>query len=278
MKPKCSGLAFSTLFCVLFFCLASNPLAASSKCAMCARSCSDRTISTVNLTDGKSLDYCCPHCAAMALGMIDLTRRAVKSIALSDYNTRQRIDAEKASCLLESDVVPCCAPSVLVFSSEEAAKAFKKAHGGTICSWQAVARKLTAARCAVCPMTVYPPTGYIVTARGKRSYGCCPVCGLTAALKAGGTATITHWTTNPRRKVEIRLNKSRIASYVPSTLTIWQITPPEGEKLKCHSWVVFPNKRALGAWRRAHPEATGQIVTLASLLKRAQMKAAQAQK
>jgi hypothetical protein len=277
MKPERPGLVAFVLVVVLLLSCSSCSLSAAIKCGMCARECSVRTITTVNLSDGKSLDYCCPHCAAMALGMLDLSQRAVSSISLSDYNTRERIDSEKAACVMESDVVPCCAPSVLAFSSDGAAAKFQKAHGGTLCSWRTVAEKLTAAKCAVCPMSVYPPTAYMVRAGRKRGYGCCPVCALAAALKAGGSATIVHWTTNPRRRVEIRLEDGRIVSYKPSTLTVWMITPPEDQKPNCHSWMVFADAQALSAWRERHPEAAGQVVTLDNLLPRAQMKLRQAQ-
>jgi len=273
MRPERSGFALPALCVILLLWLVSEAFAAPPPCAMCARPCNIHTLATVTLTNGKSMDYCCPHCAAMGVGMLDLSQTSVQSVTLTDYSTRQRVASERASCLLESDVVPCCAPSVLAFSSIEAAKQFQRRHGGTVCSWQTVAEKLTRARCAVCPMSVYPPTAFIVTAWGKRSYGCCPVCALAAALKAGGTAAITHWITNPRRRLEVRLENGRIVSQAPASWVIWQITPPEGGQLKCHSWVVVADAKSLDSWRKAHPEAKGEVVTLESLLPRAQMKA-----
>jgi len=112
MRRRRSGPGLFALV-VMLFCLSRSAFAASPRCAMCARPCNIQTLATVTLSDGKSLDYCCPHCAAMGMSTLDFSKTAVQSIALTDYSTRRPVESEKASCLLGSDVVPCCAPNVL---------------------------------------------------------------------------------------------------------------------------------------------------------------------
>ena len=109
----------------------------------------------VALSQGRQEAFCCPTCA-MTLGR--QAGEAVTVVELTDFETGSRIAPEEAYVVEGSDVNLClqhpvltdsqkqpasmrfdrCSPSVLAFSSQQAAETFRQQHGGRLLPFSAL--------------------------------------------------------------------------------------------------------------------------------------------
>ena len=101
------------------------------------------------------IETCCLSCA-FSYGR--QTAKAVTIVSVTDHETGQPLDPEKATFVVGSDVSPCthateplrteqaavpvlwdrCLPSILALASRESAEAFQAQHGGRLRSLQEV--------------------------------------------------------------------------------------------------------------------------------------------
>lgn len=109
----------------------------------------------VALQQGRKEAFCCPTCA------VTLGRQAGQAVTvaeLTDFETGSRIAPDEAYVVQGSDINLClqhpmltdsqkqpasmqfdrCSPSVLAFSSREAAEAFRQEHGGRLLPFSAL--------------------------------------------------------------------------------------------------------------------------------------------
>jgi len=104
---------------------------------------------TVGFTDGKKELFCCPTCA---LTVHRQTGKVVDIKQLSNYETGSALSPEDAYVVEGSDINLCtqhhvhmdpnkqaspvefdrCSPSILSFSTKEAADRFQREHGGSV--------------------------------------------------------------------------------------------------------------------------------------------------
>ena len=109
----------------------------------------------VALHQGRKEAFCCPTCA-VTLGR--QAGEAVTVVELTDFETGTGITPDKAYVVQGSDINLClqhpmltdsqkqpasmqfdrCSPSVLAFSSQEAAEAFRQEHGGRLLPFSAL--------------------------------------------------------------------------------------------------------------------------------------------
>lgn len=109
----------------------------------------------VALQQGRKEAFCCPTCA-VTLGR--QAGQAVTVVEITDFETGSRIAPAQAYVVQGSDVNLClqhpmltdsqkqpasmqfdrCSPSVLAFSSQEAAEAFRREHGGRLLPFSAL--------------------------------------------------------------------------------------------------------------------------------------------
>ncbi len=103
----------------------------------------------MTLTNGKTVQTCCPRCGLHYLKVRGQTARTFEA---TDYASDQWIDATKAVYVSGSDVSHCgteearrdaygccaikaydrCLPSLIAFATPDAAQAFQKQHGGNL--------------------------------------------------------------------------------------------------------------------------------------------------
>ena len=76
---------------------------------------------------------------------------AFTSIKVVDWDTEQRIDADSATYVIGSDLVPDMVPNIIAFSTKEAAEKFIDEHGGAIMNF-------TQALLSISPMGMTMPT------------------------------------------------------------------------------------------------------------------------
>ncbi len=127
-------------------------------CGMCGRHECANMVFAVETEDGARHRTCCARCGAR---LIAAERLVVRSVSVHDFETAEVLDAVRAVYVEGSDVHPCrgiasdpprddrgccllpkydrCEPSVLAFSSRDAAARFAAAHGGTLTTWDALA-------------------------------------------------------------------------------------------------------------------------------------------
>lgn len=128
---------------------------ADQACAACRRPVHAHS-RTIAVALGKEANYCCPSCA---LSERIQTRARVQVTALTDHVTGSPIAPDGAWLVRGSDVQMCarmtadprpdkhpmeahydrCSPGLVAFSSETAAAAFVRRHGGQIVRFATVA-------------------------------------------------------------------------------------------------------------------------------------------
>lgn len=126
----------------------------SDSCRVCQRHLHEGS-QVLALREGGQEAFCCPTCA-MTFGR--QAGQAVTVVELTDFETGSRLAPEKAYVVQGSGVNLCrqhpvltdsqkqpasmqfdrCSPSVLAFSSQRAAEAFRKEHGGKLLPFSAL--------------------------------------------------------------------------------------------------------------------------------------------
>ena len=126
----------------------------SDSCRVCQRHLHAGS-QVVALKQGRKEAFCCPTCA-VTLG--SQAGQAVTVVELTDFETGSRIAPDAAYVVQGSDINLClqhpmltdsqkqpasmqfdrCSPSVLAFSSQEAAEAFRQEHGGRLLPFSAL--------------------------------------------------------------------------------------------------------------------------------------------
>jgi len=104
----------------------------SERCTHCGGSVSSRLAFTIQLEKGERFIACCAHC-----GLLLLRRNPEAASALcADFLHGNMVNVRQATFLMESEVQPCCAPSVLCFANPQDALRFQKGFGGRVGSYQ----------------------------------------------------------------------------------------------------------------------------------------------
>ena len=124
-------------------------------CAACKRPVHQHS-TTLAVVHGKESRYCCPACA---LSERQQSRTPVRLTSLTDHSTGERMPPERAWIVRGGDVNMCarmttdprpdkhpmeahydrCSPGLVAFSSETAAAAFVRKHGGQMMRFAALA-------------------------------------------------------------------------------------------------------------------------------------------
>ena len=152
-RPPSSSSRPTTPLLVLFLACA---LACDGKplvCPACGREVHERTAAVLTLEDGTRISMCCPRCAARRDG----EEYRTVTVTVRDFETGDRVDADRAILVQGSDVHTCrgpilrplrddaggqllpvydrCEPSVVAFTRHEAALSFISVQGGWITDW-----------------------------------------------------------------------------------------------------------------------------------------------
>ncbi len=118
-------------------------------CAVCQRAECQGLAFRVVLTNGRTVDTCCPRCG---LHYLQNTKQQARSLSATDYATGQWINASNAVYVSGSDVSHCattevmhqtegccafksydrCLPSLIAFRDRAAATDFQQHHGGKL--------------------------------------------------------------------------------------------------------------------------------------------------
>ncbi len=113
--------------------------AAEGSCVMCSKSITgaETTMCMISFEKGDNPEnLCCPHCALMfAIKMRDIQRRDTRVLWCFAHDTLEGINMMDAPILVGADYKICCLPSVLAFSSMDAAKEFQTINGGNLMYW-----------------------------------------------------------------------------------------------------------------------------------------------
>ncbi|HUJ10832.1 MAG TPA: hypothetical protein VL171_12465 [Verrucomicrobiae bacterium] len=127
-------------------------------CAVCGRAECKGMAFRVTLSNGKTVETCCPRCALHYLEANHLTARTMEA---TDFATGHWIGATEAVYVSDSDVHPCaaletrldpqgccmtkaydrCLPSLVAFAAKDRALAFQKSHGGQLVAFQDIRAK-----------------------------------------------------------------------------------------------------------------------------------------
>jgi DeoR family transcriptional regulator, copper-sensing transcriptional repressor len=107
----------------------SEPSYQEGRCFGCGGTLNERTAFVIQMQDGAQRKTCCAHC-----GLLALKNEDVHTALASDFLYGHMINARQAFFVLESNVNPCCSPSVLCFLNEEDAFCFQKGFNGQVCN------------------------------------------------------------------------------------------------------------------------------------------------
>jgi len=103
------------------------------KCSMCSRAVKAQTVHILKLKENEVKLCCCSHCGLMLSKKI---KDKVKLSYATDYETGEFVKAEEAYYVKDSDLIPCCVPSILAFATEEKAIAFQKENKGKVLTFE----------------------------------------------------------------------------------------------------------------------------------------------
>ncbi len=107
-----------------------SPSLNRNRCALCGKNVSPRTLFLLRLPSGEVKQACCAHCGLLLFAQME-------GWALTmDFLHDHVLSARQAIYLVESELITCCAPSVLTFGSHEEAEKFRTGFGGRVCSMQ----------------------------------------------------------------------------------------------------------------------------------------------
>ncbi len=107
-----------------------SPASNEDRCALCGKRISQRTLFLLRLSNDEVKRACCAHC-----GLLLYTQMEGWALTM-DFLHDHVLSAGQAAYLVESELVTCCAPSVLTFASHQEAEKFRTGFGGRICSMQ----------------------------------------------------------------------------------------------------------------------------------------------
>ena len=110
------------------------------QCSQCGHTVANRTAFAIQLSGGKQLSACCPHCGLM---LLDQHPEALTAIA-TDFLYLNKINVSAAAFLVNSNVTVCCSPSVLCFANPDEAEGFQKGFGGEILGFEAARDRISA--------------------------------------------------------------------------------------------------------------------------------------
>ncbi len=233
-----------------------------ARCAMCGVAQKPATAATVVLRDGKTCEYCCPHCAVMGMSLAEFSSAEIETVLLSDHGSGERVPADAASIIFEPDVVPCCAPGIIAFRDRSAAEAFRTAHGGEILPWREITARMLKNRCSACGMVLHPPVAIRVEyASGGRELSCCPVCALACVLDT--PAVVRFRDARSGAPVTATVNAQGGITADPAAARFWigmKTVEGETKPAGCHFNFVFGSLETLADWKGAHPEAAGMAM------------------
>lgn len=101
--------------------------AGAETCAMCGKAIPERTVFVVGLSNGEQRKACCAHCGLM---LQDQTEGVLQSMT-ADFLYGHMLSANHAFYVMHSEVIVCCAPSVLSFGTKQDSEKFSKGFGGS---------------------------------------------------------------------------------------------------------------------------------------------------
>ncbi len=110
-----------------------------TQCSLCGQKIKERNTFTMIDTEGKKLHLCCPHCGLMAYSR----QMNIWQTFATDFIHGHVLTASYAYYLVESELMICCSPSVLAFSSREEALKLQKGFGGKVVDFQMAIEFLT---------------------------------------------------------------------------------------------------------------------------------------
>lgn len=129
--------------------VAYRELGASPICDVCYRPLHTATYYEITFESGETQKTCCPRCGLR----FQKGRNDIVSVETADFDSGKRLDAENAFFVENSDVHLCCGeqlvekdrsgtqyelawdrclPSLVAFTTKEAAEAFLREHGGRV--------------------------------------------------------------------------------------------------------------------------------------------------
>lgn len=95
---------------------------------MCHRAVPERSAVIIQGAQVGRLSACCPHCG---LALLDRGTPA-DLVLVTDFLYGRMISARDAAYLVGSQVLLCCGPGILAFSSLEDARQFQLGFGGEV--------------------------------------------------------------------------------------------------------------------------------------------------
>ena len=107
-------------------------LSSPSRCSYCKAPITAKTSVSIQTKDNRQISACCPHCALLELKK---QPQAISALA-PDFLYGNMVNMRTAAYILESRIILCCIPSVLLFGRLEDAQRFQLGFGGDILTFE----------------------------------------------------------------------------------------------------------------------------------------------
>ncbi len=242
---------------------------------MCGIKVKPNTKTYVTPRPGERLAFCCPHCAIMQMSLPQAAIPATASVTLTDWATGDPLPSTEVYIVYESDLVPCCNPSVICFSDKVAVEAFMRDHGGELVDWKECRARTEGTKCDACGMATYAPDATRVVVGQEEQLACCPMCAVSLMARAPDQEVTVQAACDVCSKEIVVHSVGRQTSVSPDTTVVWQglKDTPEGKKpTGCHFNHWFHGDECLDGWRKEHPDEDGRALSVGEALQVAMQK------
>ncbi|NLF38905.1 hypothetical protein GX586_05630 [bacterium] len=251
-----------------------EPVAADTRprdtvCFICDEDVDPRTKTLVKGAADQRI-LCSPHCYFIYLSSIvnaDVTAETAK-VSVTDWATGALIPAASAQYLYGMDTDG--RPTIKAFAGKDDAANEQQTGAGNLLTWDVLAAKELAARCAFCDRAVYPEDACSVVFGSTHGYGCCTHCSMGVAARLKQDIEVVAKDGLTGEPIRVKTLDGQIASLDPPTAVAWfgQKKAADGTWMSagCFKQGFFASLENLEEWLDARPAATGRQISIAQAL------------
>jgi thioredoxin 1 len=240
---------------------------ADQACYMCDGDVNAKTRTVYKVPKGDVV-LCSPHCFFIVYTSLLDAAGVDERVAVTDWRSGRPVAAMQAAYLYGTD--DRGRPTIKAFASKEDALKERQSSGGNVLEWGMLRDKELACRCGFCDRAVYPEDACKVKARDASLYGCCPACAMGVAARRHEDIQVEVKDALTGELIRIQTIDFSISSLEPKTAVAWAGSKKNADgqivSTGCFKQAFFTSEDHLKQWLEKNPTATGQMVTIDTVL------------
>lgn len=238
-------------------------------CYICDRDNDFKTLVVLKTARG-DVRLCSPHCYFILLSCMTQEKTDIDArVQVTDWVSGKPLSATSAVFLYGADDATG-RPTTKAFADKEGALKERQAAGGNLLTWASLQSKEMAARCGFCDRACYPEDAAVVKVDGLYSWGCCSHCAMGVAARTGKDIEVQQRDAHTGEMIVIKTTSGTVSSLHPPTAVAWfgQKKNADGKWMSsgCFHQGFFTTQESLRKWLAAHPNETGQQISIQQAL------------